>query len=99
MSAFYITLFTSDYTPSFFAIDNIDTALNPKLCSKLITILSQLAVEHNKQVIITTHNPSVLDGLNLNDENERLFVIARNANGHTRARRVEKKTPLDGEHP
>lgn len=94
---FYITLFTSDYTPSFFAIDNIDTALNPKLCSKLITILSQLAVKHNKQVIITTHNPSVLDGLNLNDENERLFVIARNANGHTRAKRVEKKTPLEGE--
>jgi AAA15 family ATPase/GTPase len=94
---FYITLFTSDYTPSFFAIDNIDTALNPKLCSKLITILSQLAVKHNKQVIITTHNPSVLDGLDLNNEDERLFVIARNANGNTRARRVEKKAPLAGE--
>ncbi|WP_044218377.1 hypothetical protein [Chitinophaga pinensis] len=38
-----------------------------------------------------------MDGLNLNDENEKLFVIARNANGHTRAKRVEKKTPLDGE--
>lgn len=94
---FYITLFTSDYTPSFFAIDNIDTALNPKLCSKLITILSELAVKHNKQVIITTHNPSVLDGLDLNDDDQRLFVIARNANGNTRANRIEKKAPLEGE--
>lgn len=94
---FYITLFTSDYTPSFFAIDNIDTALNPKLCSKLITILSELAVKHNKQVIITTHNPSVLDGLNLNNDEERLFVIARNANGNTRANRIGKKAPLQGE--
>jgi predicted ATPase len=94
---FYITLFTSDYTPSFFSIDNIDTALNPKLCSKLITVLSNLAVKHNKQVIITTHNPSILDGLDLNNENERLFVVARNAAGNTRVKRIQKKSPLEGE--
>ncbi|PWV45023.1 AAA family ATPase [Chitinophaga sp. S165] len=96
---FYITLFTSDYTPSFFSIDNIDTALNPKLCSKLITVLSDLAVKNNKQVIITTHNPSVLDGLNLTNDEERLFVVSRNAIGNTRVNRIEKRAPLEGEQP
>lgn len=94
---FYITLFTSDYTPSFFAIDNIDTALNPKLCSKLISVLAELSVKHNKQVILTTHNPSVLDGLNLNNDDERLFVISRNAVGNTRANRILKKPSIEGE--
>nr|MBP6664786.1 AAA family ATPase [Chitinophagales bacterium] len=34
---FYFTLFISPKTPRFFAIDNIDNALNPKLCAKLIS--------------------------------------------------------------
>ena len=37
---FYLTLFISGYTPPFFAIDidNIDNALNPKLCAELINL-------------------------------------------------------------
>lgn len=93
---FYFTLFISDSTPKFFAIDNIDNALNPKLCSKLIHTLSQLAKEHQKQVIITTHNPSILDGLDLDDDDQRLFVIYRNADGHTIAKRVQKKEQVNG---
>ncbi len=96
---FYLTIFISDYTPKFFAIDNIDTALNPKLCSKLISVLAELAKKHDKQVIITTHNPSVLDGLNLNDDEQRLFVIARNKTGRTRATRIEKKEAVNGTAP
>jgi AAA15 family ATPase/GTPase len=93
---FYITLFVSDYTPAFFAIDNIDTALNPKLCTKLIEVLTGLAVKHNKQVWVTAHNPAILDGINLNDQDQRLFVVSRNKSGYTRATRVEKKEPLEG---
>ncbi len=93
---FYFTLFVSDRTPKFFAIDNIDSALNPKLCSRLVQTLSKLAAEHNKQAIVTTHNPSILDGLDLDDPEQRLFVIYRNADGHTVANRVEKKQPLNG---
>lgn len=88
---FYSTLFISKETPAFFAIDNIDASFNPKLCSKIIQTLSILAKKHNKQVIVTTHNPAVLDGLNLEDDNQRLFVVSRNIEGHTRARRIEYK--------
>ena len=88
---FYFTLFISKDTPQFFAIDNIDASLNPKLCMVLTRNLAALAKKHKKQAIVTTHNPAILDGLNLKDDNQRLFVIRRNIDGHTKASRVEYK--------
>ncbi len=96
---FYFALFVSQDTPNFFAIDNIDASLNPKLCSRLITELVDLAKKYDKQVIFTTHNPAVLDGLNLDDDNQRLLVIYRNKLGHTRTKRVFKPETLAGQTP
>ena len=96
---FYFALFISDITPKFFAIDNIDASLNPRLCRRLIQELVELAKKHDKQVIFTTHNPAVLDGLDLDDDEQRLFVIYRNQLGHTKARRILKPEPLEGQEP
>lgn len=96
---FYFSLFISDYTPKFFAIDNIDNAMNPKLASRLVQQLAQLAKEHDKQVIMTTHNPAVLDGLDLRDDEQRLFVISRNKLGHTKALRITHKPTPEGQEP
>jgi predicted ATPase len=89
---FYSTLFISRTTPAFFAIDNIDASFNPKLCMELTRNLASLTQKHEKQVIVTTHNPAILDGLNLQDDNQRLFVVRRNDEGHTIARRIEYKS-------
>jgi len=86
---FYITLFISKDTPSFFAIDNIEASFHPKLCKKMIQELVVLSKEHNKQALTTTHNPFILDGLDLNDPEQRLFVVYRNKEGKTKARRIE----------
>ena len=96
---FYFALFISDITPKFFAIDNIDASLNPRLCRRLIQELVELAKKHDKQVIFTTHNPAVLDGLDLDDDEQRLLVIYRNQLGHTKARRILKPKPLEGQEP
>lgn len=80
---FYISLFVSEETPAFFAIDNIEASFHPTLVEELIRNLIELSKKHNKQIIITTHNPFVLDGLNLDDEEQKLFVIRRNADGET----------------
>jgi predicted ATPase len=96
---FYFTLFISPDTPAFFAIDNIDASLNPKLCSTLLRELVPLATEHGKQVIVTTHNPAVLDGLDLHDDEQRLLVIDRDLDGYTTARRIHPPKPLDGDPP
>jgi len=96
---FYLTLFISPETPTFFAIDNVDTSLNPKLVTRLVEVLVELAVKHDKQVIFTTHNPAVLDGIDLRDDEQRLFVAERTKDGATRARRARAPQPLDGEPP
>jgi AAA15 family ATPase/GTPase len=97
---FYFALFISDLTPKFFAIDNIDASLNPRLCRRLMQELVELAKKQDKQVIFTTHNPAVLDGLDLHDDDEqRLFAIYRNQLGHTKARRILKPEPLEGQEP
>jgi len=96
--AFYFALFSTELTPSFFAIDNIDASLNPKLCRKLIQIIVNLSKKNNKQAILTTHNPAILDGLNLSDDDQRLFVVSRDIDGFSNVRRITKdkddKIPL-----
>jgi len=86
---FYSTLFISNETPRFFSIDNIDSSLNPRLCAKLTNRLVSLSKKYNKQVIVTTQNPFILDGLNLQDDSQRLFVVRRNEEGHTKIKRIE----------
>ncbi len=88
---FYLSLFISNKTPQFFAIDNIENALNPRLCTELTKVLVQLSAQMNKQVILTTHNPAVLDGLDLSNSEQRLFAVRRNKLGHTINTRVEPK--------
>jgi len=96
---FYLTLMISPDTPKFFAIDNVETALNPKLCVALVQQIVQLAKENGKQVLLTTHNPAILDGLDLNDDEQRLLVVDRNAEGHTSVRRVEAPKVRPGQVP
>lgn len=92
---FYLTLFISSETPAFFAIDNIESSFNPKLCREITKRLISLAKEHNKQVIVTTHSPAVLDGLNIANDDERLFVVRRNIDGYTKINRIEYKESLN----
>lgn len=81
---FYAALFCSQYTPKIFAIDNIDASFNPKLCTAIIKKLVELAKKYDKQAFVTTHNPAILDGIDLGDEEQKLFVASRNKQGHTR---------------
>lgn len=81
---FYAALFCSQYTPKIFAIDNIDASFNPKLCTAIIKKLVELAKKYDKQVFVTTHNPAILDGIDLGDEEQKILVASRNKQGHTR---------------
>ena len=86
---FYLTLFNSQDTPPFFAVDNIETSFNPGLCQNLTRYLIGASKKNDKQVILTTHNPYVLDGLDLSDDEQRLFVCRRDIDGHTRIERIK----------
>jgi hypothetical protein len=66
-------------TPPFFAIDNFGHAISPQTVKRLTRQFCRLMLESEppRQVLLTTHNPMVLDGLNLSDERIRLFVAER----------------------
>jgi len=96
---FYLTLVISDETPKFFAIENIDTAFNPKLCREVVRRLIELARKHDKQIIATTHNPAVLDGLDLHDEEQKLMVVQRSVDGYTKARTLNNKDIVKSDLP
>jgi predicted ATPase len=96
---FYFALLMSWRTPPLFALDNLDNALNPKLCSALMRQIAELAKKYGKQVICTTHNPAILDGLNLNDDEQRLYTVQRDSEGQTKVRRVRAPEPQPGEVP
>ncbi|MEJ7830737.1 MAG: AAA family ATPase, partial [Segetibacter sp.] len=92
---FYIVLFISDSTPAFFSIDNIEASFNPRFCTKLTQTLVRLSFEHKKQVIVTTHNPFVLDGLDLENDEQRIFVVSRDLEGKTKIERIRAKKKSD----
>ncbi len=96
---FYLTLVISDETPRFFAIENIDTAFNPKLCREVTRRLIELARKHNKQLIATTHNPAILDGLDLAEDEQKLMVVQRSVDGYTKVRTLKKEEVINSDLP
>lgn len=76
--------------PKCIAVDNLDQALNPRLTQRLASCLCKWITQEpqERQILFTAHNPSVLDGLPLQDNRVKLFAVDRNSNGHTIVKQV-----------
>ena len=79
-----------DASPRLCAVDNADHGLNPRLARSLMERLCEwyLDADTPRQILLTTHNPLVLDGLLLQDDRVRLFTVQRTGSGRTLIRRV-----------
>lgn len=87
---FVLVLLIHKKSPNIFALDNIDNTLNPGLVKKLMMNLTEIIKEHpEKQIFLTTHNPTALDAIDLFNENHRLFVVSRSKNGETSIERIK----------
>ena len=88
---FVLLLLLHKKAPNVFALDNVDNALHPDLVWELMRHITQMPAINSgdKQLFLTTHNPTTLDAIDLFDSNQRLFTVARNKHGHTEVRRVE----------
>lgn len=76
--------------PSFLAVDNIDSGLNPRLARALMERISGWVLQGgSRQLLVTCHNPLVLDGLPLQDDRVRLYAVDRTVRGRTTIDRVE----------
>jgi hypothetical protein len=86
---FMLALLFHPRTPGFFAIEHFDHALHPRLARALIAKLGEHVRASSRQILLTTHNPLVLDRLALADDDIRLFTADRTETGQTVIRRVE----------
>lgn len=76
--------------PPILAVDNFDHALNPRLAMALTRKLCDwVLMQENRQFLLTSHNPLVLDGLPLGNDEVRLFTVERSHLGKTMIRRIE----------
>jgi hypothetical protein len=86
---FMLALSSHPKAPQLFSVDNFDQALHPRLAAALMRMVSQqLVSEGKRQMLVTTHNPLVLDGLDLRDDRIRLFAVERDRNGATQINRI-----------
>ncbi len=87
---FAAVLALDERAPQLLAIDNADHGLNPRLARALIKHVTQWVIENPqpRQLLLTTHNPQVLDGLPIQDDRVRLFTVSRTNTGRTVVRRV-----------
>ena len=91
--------------PRIFALDNVDSALNPKLTKRLVEQIVKVVKQTSdgdtglgaKQVFLTSHNPTALDAFDLFDDDHRVFVVRRNEKGHTSAERLRPHTKMSRE--
>ena len=81
-------------SPTVFAIDNFDHAMNPRLAKATTRMFCELILCTEKTVFLTTHNPLVLDGLDIQNEDIRLFTMDRNKDGHSKIRMVKVEQSL-----
>ncbi|MDI9223238.1 AAA family ATPase [Pantoea sp. EA-12] len=86
---FTLLLLIHEDSPDIVAIDNIDSALNPGLIRTLMSQIVEIVEEKKqKQIFLTTHNPITLDGIDLFNDEHRLFVVERDREGLTKVRRI-----------
>ena len=86
---FALTLLFHPHVPRLFGVEGLDHALHPRLARALIRTLGDHVRAAGKQIVLTTHNPLVLDGLALANDDIRLFTVDRTEVGATVIRRVE----------
>lgn len=94
---FMLCLAMHPKSPAVFAVDSFDHALNPRLAKKMIQVFCEQIIKNNKHVFLTTHNPLVLDGLDISNDDIRLFAVDRDKNGYAQIKRIKVSQELINE--
>ena len=85
---FMLTLAMHPQGPSIFSVDSFDHALNPHLAKKMTEVFCQEIIKNEKTAFLTTHSPLVLDGLDITNDDIRLFAVDRNSKGNSQITRI-----------
>jgi ABC-type branched-subunit amino acid transport system ATPase component len=76
---FVATLLAHRTSPRVFALDNVDGTLNPQLVRRLVEHIVKIVCsdDEDRQVFLTSHNPTALDALDIFDPDHRVYVVRR----------------------
>ena len=98
---FMAALLLHPESPKIFAVDNIDSALNPKITRKLLeTVIAATCHKPSglalgpEQVFLTSHNPTSLDAFDIFDDEQRIFVVMRD--GEDGSSKIKRLRPTEG---
>lgn len=100
---FAAVLLAHKQSPKYFALDNVDNALNPVMTRVLVENIIELTKQScdnssdvgPRQVFLTSHNPTSLDALDLFDSSQRAFVVSRNKEtGDTIVTRLQPRSGM-----
>lgn len=101
---FAAMLIAHKQSPKIFAMDNVDSALNPRLTRLLLEEIIASTGDRGKyaldrgpeQVFLTSHNPTSLDAFDIFDNDTRIFVVSRSEDGETM---IDRLQPPSGMRP
>ena len=99
---FVAILLSHNDSPKVFALDNVDSALNPRMTRSLLDTIIDTTKKSSeedlscgpRQVFLTSHNPTSLDAFDLFDDLQRVFVVDRNSDGHTIVNRLQPRAGM-----
>jgi predicted ATPase len=79
-----LTLLWSPSNPQLIMLDDIEAGLHPLAQRQLMQILKDFAEKHDKQIILTSHSPYIVDAL----EPENVWVMDMDKEGVSHTKRL-----------
>lgn len=90
---FMVVMLAHPESPPMFALDNVDSAINPRMTkfavSKIVDVVTEDVGNFGRQVFMTSHNPTSMDAIDIFDSRTRIFTVSRNKDGHTILKRLQ----------
>jgi predicted ATPase len=81
-----LTILFNFYSPGTLLFDDIEAGLHPLAQRKLMQVLKEFAEKYDRQIILTTHSPYIVDELEAKD----VWVMALDKDGITRTQRLSE---------
>ena len=81
-----LTLLWSPSSPQLIMLDDIETGLHPLAQRQLMEVLKDFAEKHDRQIILTSHSPYIIDELDAKD----VWVMATDKEGISHTKRLSE---------
>ncbi|MGL5881579.1 MAG: hypothetical protein ACRC2V_27935 [Xenococcaceae cyanobacterium] len=99
LACLYFSVVVSDFLPQIIGFKDFGLYFDPRLGRRVTQELIKLTKDYDKIIFLSTQNVGCLDGLDLDDDFQRLFVVSYNIENIPIAHREKSPKPLEGQEP